>query len=202
MPVVGRLLQIRLFPVKSLDAPDVTAAEVDADGLRGDRGWVLCDHTGEPLRAKSHPALRRVGARAVPGGLELALPGSPPAPAQQALPRLADLLGHPGPLALHRSTGGARQVAAVHVVTLAQLGGDPAACGGEDPRANLLLDLPGAPPPQRWAGARLRVGPSAELLVDRPPRHCAGLYTSVLAPGPVRVGDAVRLEPGPPRPGD
>ncbi|HJX43043.1 MAG TPA: sulfurase, partial [Geodermatophilus sp.] len=88
--------------------------------------------------------------------------------------------------------------AAVHLVSRQALdraaaGVVPAGCGAEDPRANLLLDLPGATPDddeRTWVGRQLRLG-SAVLEVTRLPRHCLGVYAEVVRPGTVAVGDAV-----------
>ncbi|GAB7189851.1 hypothetical protein NUM3379_05570 [Kineococcus sp. NUM-3379] len=190
MPLSGTLLRIHLFPVKSMDGAPVDEVRVEPAGLVGDRGWAVVDTTGRPLRTKDHPALATCLARATPTGPELLLPGAgSPVPAAAAGPHLAALLGT-GPLDVRPQPGGARQVAAVHVVALADLGTAP---GGT--RANLLLDLPGGTAGR--AGSRLRIG-DVELHLDAPPRHCAGVHASVLRPGTVRTGDDVVLLEAPP----
>ena len=190
MPLSGTLLRIRLFPVKSLDGAPVDEARIEPAGLVGDRGWAVVDASGRPLRTKDHPALATCLARATPTGPELLLPAvEGPVPAAAAGPPLTALLGT-GPLSVQPQPGGARQVAAVHVVALADLGPAPG-----DPRANLLLDLPGGT--AGLAGRRLRIG-EVELRLDAPPRHCAGVHASVLRPGTVRTGDDVVLLDVPP----
>jgi MOSC domain-containing protein YiiM len=81
-------------------------------------------------------------------------------------------------------------VEAVHVVTLAERA-DPSS--GDTSRANLVLDLVADLP----VGRRLHVG-AAVLEVTGVPRHCGGVFARVVDPGPVTVGDAVRLGAGVP----
>jgi hypothetical protein len=97
----------------------------------------------------------------------------------------------------------------VHLVSRQALeraaaGDVPEGCSGEDPRANVLLDLHpdlGDGGDERtWVGRRLRLG-EAELEVTRLPRHCLGVYAEVRRPGRVRVGDAVHLGGAPAEPG-
>ncbi|PPK95951.1 hypothetical protein CLV92_10550 [Kineococcus xinjiangensis] len=191
MPLSGTLLQIRTFPVKSLDGAPVDEADIGPDGLHGDRGWAVVDTSGRALRAKEHPLLRALVARAGDTCPEILLPGSPPLPVTEAGPALAGILGPAaGPLRVAPQPGGAREVAAVHVLL------DPAAdaaCGSDDPRANLVASVPGAPAPEGLRGAVLRLGDAALLLGDAP-RHCAGIYAAVLRPGRVRAGQAVELD--------
>ncbi|NAZ77916.1 hypothetical protein GTQ99_21260 [Kineococcus sp. T13] len=181
--LVGVLRLICTFPVKSVAGRCPQRAEVTPDGLRGDRGHVLTAADGTVLLAKHHPRLR-----------ELRLEGG--ADGRAPLVRTPDgsgdldaFLGVAG-VALAAAEGGARQVAPVHVVTTAQRA-DPAA--GDSSRANLLLELgPGEPDPGELVGALLRCG-DVELELGERPRHCAGLFATVLATGELRVGDAVRL---------
>ena len=73
----------------------------------------------------------------------------------------------------------------------AALGEVPEGCSADDPRANLLLDLPDADE-RTWVGRTLRIG-EAELEVTRTPKHCLGVYAEVRHAGRVTVGDAVLL---------
>jgi hypothetical protein len=67
----------------------------------------------------------------------------------------------------------------------------PEGCSAEDPRANLVVDLPGRDE-RTWVGRTVHIG-EAELHVTRTPTHCLGVYAEVTTPGEVRVGDAVLL---------
>ncbi len=52
--VVGRVRSLHRFPVKSMAGEDLTAADVTATGLRGDRGYALVDReTGRVISAKN-----------------------------------------------------------------------------------------------------------------------------------------------------
>jgi uncharacterized protein YcbX len=68
----------------------------------------------------------------------------------------------------------------------------PAGCSADDPRANLVLHLPGEADERNWVGRRLRIG---EVVLDvvRTPKHCLGVYAEVQVPGRVAAGDAVEL---------
>ncbi|MDZ7748900.1 MAG: MOSC domain-containing protein [Halofilum sp. (in: g-proteobacteria)] len=91
-------------------------------------------------------------------------------------------------------------------------------------RPNLVVDVPGAEPvEQGWIGATLRGGDEVVLRVTEPTERCGlvalaqaglrhdprvlrhitrdaglmfGVYAEVVIPGRIRVGDAVRVEPG------
>jgi uncharacterized protein YcbX len=87
--------------------------------------------------------------------------------------------------------------APVHLVSRESLesaaeGDVPEGCSATDPRANLLLHLPGGPDERSWVGRMIRVG-AVELAVTRTPKHCLGVYAEVRTPGEVRVGDPVEL---------
>ena len=178
--VIGVLLQVGLFPVKSVAGFSPPAAVLDAEGLRGDRSHHLLGADGEPLRAKHHPGLR-----------DLRLSGAPQAP-EVVTPDGSDLAGflHVPGVSLRPASGGARQVAPVHVVSSAQRRAPGA---GDSSRANLVVEF-GAdePGPDALVGARLVVGEVVLHLGERP-RHCAGLFATVAVPGRVRVGDRVSL---------
>jgi uncharacterized protein len=75
--VHGTVARVRLYPVKSLAGVDVTAADVEPWGLRGDRRWMVVDASGEVLTARERHALLSV--RAMPddeGGVTLDAAGS------------------------------------------------------------------------------------------------------------------------------
>ena len=53
-----RLAQIFRYPVKSLQGEAVTSAQLERDGLCGDRGWGIRDETtGRVLTARRAPGL-------------------------------------------------------------------------------------------------------------------------------------------------
>jgi hypothetical protein len=88
-------------------------------------------------------------------------------------------------------------VAPVHLVSRgavarAAAGEVPEGCSADDPRANLLLDLP-EDDERTWVGRTLRIG-TVELRVTRTPKHCLGVYADVVTPGAISTGDAVLLD--------
>ncbi|MCI2238969.1 MOSC domain-containing protein [Paenibacillus sp. TRM 82003] len=180
------VVQIAVFPVKSVAGLLPAAVEVGPEGLEGDRGFVLTAG-GEPLRAKTTPQLRELELSGTPQAPLVSAPGAAPGD----LRAVARFLGVDAPVQLHPAPGGARQVAAVHVVTTADRDAPGA---GDSSRANLLLRPAAAalPPAAELAGALLEVGPVL-LRLGRPPRHCAGSFAEVLRGGTVRTGDAARL---------
>jgi uncharacterized protein YcbX len=178
---VGRVAAISVYPVKSLAGRTVPEAVVDPAGLRGDRAYAVVDAgTGERVTVKTTPQLGSVVAT---GDTEA------------DTITLTEVLGRP--VRLTRAEAGPQvDAAAVHLVSRQAIaraadGDVPEGCSADDPRANLLLDLPGADE-RSWVGRRLRVG-EVELEVVRTPKHCLGVYAEVRAPGRVADGDAVTL---------
>jgi hypothetical protein len=76
-------------------------------------------------------------------------------------------------------------------VDRAALGEVPEGCSADDPRANLLLDLPDDDE-RTWVGRTVTLG-DVVLVVTRTPKHCLGVYAEVRRAGRVTVGDAVLL---------
>jgi uncharacterized protein YcbX len=159
----------------------VSEAEVDRAGLRGDRVYSVVDaDTGERVTVKTTPELREVVAT---GDTEA------------DTITLTEVLGRP--VRLTRSEAGPQVDAApVHLVSReaiarAAAGDVPEGCSADDPRANLLLHLPGGDE-RSWVGRQLQLG---EVLLDvvRTPKHCLGVYAEVRTPGRVAEGDAVHL---------
>ena len=110
---------------------------------------------------------------------------------------LAEALGRPA--RLERVPAGSTLDAPVHLVSRQALDAaargehDAAdcACSLEEPRANLVLDVPGLRE-EDWIGRRLGIG-AAVLRVARRPGHCLGVYAEVARAGTIRPGDAVVL---------
>jgi uncharacterized protein YcbX len=181
--VVGSLAQVTVYPVKSLGGRTVAEAEVSPAGLAGDRAWRVVDATtGEPVTVKTTPAMAAVVATGDDEADTIAL---------------TEVLGRP--VRLERAAGPQVDAAAVHLVSRAAVaraaaGEVPEGCSADDPRANLLLDLPAGADERGWLGRTVRIG-AVELLVTRTPRHCLGVYADVRRPGTVRVGDRVEVAP-------
>ena len=172
---------LSVYPVKSLAGRSVEAAEVGPAGLAGDRAWTVVDATtGERVTVKTTPRMGEV----VPTG-----------DTEADTITLTEVLGRPVRLA--RSEQPQVDAAAVHLVSLAAVrraveGDVPDGCSAEDPRANVVLDLPAGEDERAWVGRGLRIG-EVELAVTRTPKHCLGVYAEVRTPGRVRVGDRVEL---------
>jgi hypothetical protein len=179
--VVGKLEQLWIYPVKSLAGTPMRAVEIDQAGPRGDRALtVVAADTGEPVRAKHAPVLATL------------TPLGDPAEDQRAI---AAALGRPVRLE-PAAEGSAADVAAVHLVSRqaidrAAAGEVPEGCSADDPRANILLDLP-EDDERSWVGRLLTVG-DVVLEVTRTPKHCLGIYAVVRRCGVVTVGDPVLL---------
>ncbi len=71
-----KLAAIWRHPVKSLQGEQLSNAEVDSNGVRGDRCWGIRDErTGKILTARREPQLPQAGASLSPSGEpELTLP--------------------------------------------------------------------------------------------------------------------------------
>ncbi|MGN6300424.1 MAG: MOSC N-terminal beta barrel domain-containing protein [Angustibacter sp.] len=201
--VVGRVDGLRAFPVKSMTAPRLEHARVEASGLQHDRVWAVVDDEGTVVTAKQVGGLREVAA-VVPEGEhapELVLAGEDePLTGSAADAAIARLVGRPARLQVADGASFA-DVAPVHVVSrqaveqaAAEEGttyGDPA-CSIEEPRANIELDLSAGELETAWVGRELHLG-EVVLRVSQQPRHCLGVYADVVQPGTVEVGDEVRL---------
>jgi uncharacterized protein YcbX len=70
-----QVLEITRHPVKSLRGESLTEAELEADGLWGDRLYGILDlGTGRILTGRREPALLMASSRLTAGGLEITLP--------------------------------------------------------------------------------------------------------------------------------
>ncbi|MGR7027894.1 MOSC N-terminal beta barrel domain-containing protein [Geodermatophilus sp. URMC 62] len=177
----GTVVAVSVYPVRGCAGTALSRAEVGPAGLAGDRAWAVVTGSGRRLRGKDAPALATVPAT-----------GDPDADAAA----VTAALGEPvrlEPLDTRPDGGAAVHLVSRQALDRAAAGILPAGCGAEDPRANLLLDLPGDPPDELergWVGRRLFLG-STVLEVTRLPRHCLGVYAEVVQPGTVAVGDDV-----------
>jgi uncharacterized protein YcbX len=178
---LGTVAQIAVHPVKSLAGRSVPAAEVRTAGLAGDRAWRVVDATtGERVTVKDTPQLAEIVAT---GDTEA------------DTITLTEVLGRP--VRLQPADEPQVDAAPVHLVSREAMaraadGDAPDGCSAADPRANLLLHLPGGDDERGWVGRRVRIG-AVELAVTRTPKHCLGVYAEVRTPGEVRVGDPVEL---------
>jgi uncharacterized protein YcbX len=194
---VGSVVEVWIFPVKSMSGASLGSASVVDGGLEGDRAWAVVDDGGATVTAAKEPRLREVDARLLDGRLVLDVPGAQPGlGAEEAAPALSEWLGRPLRLA-HGDGAGFVDVAPVHVVSRTSLADAAHAescdtCDVTAPRANLVLDLAGATSERDWIGATVTLG-GVTLTVVRHPKHCLGAYAEVVRPGVVSVGDPVSL---------
>ena len=198
--VVGRVAQVWVFPVKSMQGASLEAADVVDGGLAGDRGWAVVDADQQTVTAAQEPRLREVAPRLLDGELRLDVPGAQAGlAADTAGEALSGWLGRPLHLA-HREGTGFVDVAPVHVVSRRSMA-DAAehaetcdACDISAPRANLVLELDAgtAGTERDWSGGTVRVGEAVLRMVQHPD-HCLGAYAEVASPGRVAVGDLVVL---------
>ncbi|SHH29562.1 hypothetical protein SAMN05444351_4486 [Geodermatophilus nigrescens] len=181
MAAVGTVVGISVYPVRGCAGTPLERADVGPAGLAGDRASAVVDAGGRVLRGKDAPGLAAVAPTGDAGADAAALTAALGRPVHlQPLTERPD-----GAAAVHLVSRQALDRAAAGVV--------PAGCGADDPRANLVLDLPGDLPDadeRTWVGRRLRLG-TAVLEVTRLPRHCLGVYAEVAEPGTVAVGDEV-----------
>ncbi|WP_346623212.1 MOSC N-terminal beta barrel domain-containing protein [Blastococcus montanus] len=181
MTTTARVAQLWVYPVKSLGGTARDRVRLAPAGPEGDRAYTVVDAaSGEVLRGKHAPGLG-----------ELAPTGDPRADARA----VTGALGRP--VRIEPASGGSgADAAAVHLVSRQAIeraanGDVPEGCSADDPRANVLLDLPDDDE-RAWVGRTVRIG-SAELHVTRTPKHCLGVYAEVRRPGEIAVGDAVLL---------
>jgi len=73
-----RLSAIHLYPVKGVRGVTTTRAQVESEGLRHDRRWIIVDDQGNFLSQRSHPGLALLAGRFDGHHLELAAPGQAP----------------------------------------------------------------------------------------------------------------------------
>lgn len=177
---MGVLAEIWRYPVRSLGGLPIPTAGIGPAGVDGDRAWTVVED-GAVVRGKHAPGLAAVRPTGDPVADEAAVRAVLGRPV-----RLAALPPESGVAPVHLVSRGAR--------ARADAGDVPAGCSADDPRANLVLDLPGDGDERDWVGRRITVG-EVVLEVTRTPKHCLGVYAEVLHAGRVAVGDRVTLQP-------
>lgn len=202
MTRVGRIVEIWRYPVSSLGGERLEQAELDGEGIAGDRLWGLAERDGgevaRPERRRWRP-VAGLGGRTGPGGIEIGeeeagwLPIDSPAAATLASARL----GFPVEPRRHVPFGEAKagRVAPryrrshLHLLTsaslrrLAALLPETARVDVRRFRPNLVVETePGVEgfAELELVGRTLSVG-AARLLVSEPCKRCA--FTTLAQPG-------------------
>ena len=170
------VLAIWRYPVKAMLGELLRSVRVGAEGLEGDRRWVVQDvRTGERIANKRGPTdarLRACRARLTPA-LEITLPDGRTAAEEEVADALSDLLERPV-----RLVAGHKDFAPVHLLTTRSLAHMRRTEPGTDwdPRRfrpNLVLDDGEAPGPaeRELIGAQLR-NEGLRLDVELPTPRC------------------------------
>ena len=183
MTVVGRVVALWRYPVKSMAGEELDGAEVSWPGLAGDRRWAFIRagqvHSGFPwLTMRERPELARYRPRFAEPGRPDASPVLVRTPGGGELdvadPALAAELG-PGVRAIKQNRGvfDTFPLSLLTVQSLASLGrlaGTGLAAGRFRP--NLLVDAPGRDfPEDAWVGRLLRIG-GLGMRVDQRDKRC------------------------------
>ena len=183
MTVVGRVVALWRYPVKSMAGEELDGAEVSWPGLAGDRRWAFIRagqvHSGFPwLTMRERPELARYRPRFAEPGRPDASPVLVRTPGGGELdvadPALAAELG-PGVRAIKQNRGvfDTFPLSLLTVQSLAGLGrlaGTGLAAGRFRP--NLLVDAPGRDfPEDAWVGRLLRIG-GLGMRVDQRDKRC------------------------------
>lgn len=189
MNVLGRVVEIRRYPVKSMRGQSIDSVQVTMTGLRGDRAFALYDpEVRKALSAKQVAVLLECSARLDDEQVEIRLPdgrtarSDDPACAQI----LSDWFGKPvgiAPLAerlaagSHAMAGTYFDYAPLHIVTRRSLeslatGSGESMIPVERFRPNLLIDCDSLDPfPENaWTGRVLRIGEMTARVTDPCPR--------------------------------
>ena len=72
------LTQISLYPIKSTQAIDLSAASVTPFGLENDRRFVVCDRAGKFFTARTKPELLHIESNILEDGIEITAPDKKP----------------------------------------------------------------------------------------------------------------------------
>jgi hypothetical protein len=176
--VVGTIVQIWRYPVKSMTGERLDSCRIDPTGLEADRRWALVDGTanraGKLFTATEDKQLMRYRARLQWGGVEVLTPAGEAAPLDDSLVAAIAQATH-RPLTLRDLAGANFDDSPVLIVNMASVAAFALEAGipvdHRRFRANLYVE--GFEPEEeaRWIGRRLRVG-SAELEVVKPCERC------------------------------
>jgi len=182
MTVVGRVVALWRYPVKSMRAEELESSEVSWQGLAGDRRWAFIRdgqvHSSFPwLTMRELPQMARYQPRFVDPDRPDASPTLVRTPCGRELdvadPALASELG-PGVRVIKQNRGvfDTMPLSLLTTQTLAGLGrlvGSDLAAGRFRP--NLLVEAPGDFPEDAWVGRVLRVG-GLRMRVDQRDKRC------------------------------
>ena len=183
MTVVGRVVALRRYPVKSMAGEELDGAEVSWHGLAGDRRWAFIRdgqvRSGFPwLTIRERPELAHYRPRFTDLGRANASPTLVRKPSGRELdvadPALAAELG-PGVRVIKQDRGvfDTMPLSLLSTQTLAGLGRlvrTDLAAGRFRP--NLLVDAPGCDfPEDAWIGRVLRIG-GLRMRVDQRDKRC------------------------------
>lgn len=184
MPVVGKVLAICRYPVKSFGGERIPAVRVGGGGLRGDRTWFLRDRaTGMKVTARQAPVILRFRARRLesePGGLPRVRVATPEGeewdvPSDRILSTVRELAGIEA--AWEHSPVGEFDRTPIHLLSSATVRAlERAAARKLDFRRfrpSLYVELSAEKPygEDEWIGGRLRCG-EAELAIVGPCERC------------------------------
>ena len=183
--MIGTVVQVRRYPVKSLLGEQITSAEVDARGLVGDRLWAVREPDGRLGSGKTTRRFRRMD-----GLLELAARSENGLPVvefsdssvlraddEQVHEALSRHVGRPVTLARedavsHLDEGPVHLVTSATLHRLGEVHGTPVDV--RRLRANLLVETPGLEgfAEDGWVGRDMTIGPHVVLRVRAPMPRC------------------------------
>jgi uncharacterized protein YcbX len=211
-----KVAELWRYPVKALRGEALEHAEIDEDGVRGDRLLrVDEDEDSKTITARTARSLLGLAATVGDDG-EALIDGRP----WRAPESLNAVRAASGPAAVLAATDGGKRFDAAPILVLtdgglAQLGVD-----GRRFRPNIMLGGVDGPQERDWVGRRLRAG-SVLLFVREPCERCVvttidpdtlevdpevlrrtrlelggmmGVYCEVLVPGEISVGDEVEVQ--------
>lgn len=208
-----RVAELWRYPVKGLRGEAVERLEVAADGVPGDRCLAVVDERGIVTGRRKQ---RMIGLPATLGDDGEPLVGGSPWRSPESAAAIQRVAGLGAKLT--RPIGGheydAAQILLLSDASVAQLGYDRRRF-----RPNIYFRGADGPVEQEWVGHEVRVG-DLRLRVDEPCERCVittidpdtievdlellertraelggmmGVYCTVVAPGPVSVGDSVTV---------
>jgi uncharacterized protein YcbX len=195
--VVGNVVEIWRYPVKSMAGERLDSADLTTLGLEGDRRWAFVDGTpnraGKLFTNTQDASLMKYGARLAGGGVEVATPsGQTRSLDEQFVVELGEAVSRP--LTLRDHGGENFDDSPLLVVNLATVAAFALDVGVDIDRrrfrANLYLD--GLEPEEEvgWVGRRIRAG-SAVLEVVKRCVRCAVITrdpeTTLASPELLRV---------------